>query len=479
MHLAERDRKLRGAVVTRRPLACPGCGAEIGMDVIHYIDYCSEASRLLPLLFEQEYYVIECIPCHRRLESDWVPVIIELGDIGLLVFATPGVDDGGVESGFTHYFISVFSYLDDERRQRVQTSPFTIVYGAGGLASLLEAFGIPTPRIEPSCGEEVANCRARPFWKWKAGLPKMWNVPYGPVGQGCDINVKIEGEAEESPIRILHYAEKEISIETLDGYWYGELFFLYPKQLLVRSVVHVFLALAELASDPAARQELYNVFGEVPFAELDHPWVLQELGRLAVESDPDASGSFLERALRARHAWLAVTANVLDATPRRRQEDEAINPTLSASELKHDQQRIDAVRHTLIRMRPAKKDFGRWHFPFSENCAQTGGRSILEIGRVFGHALRGFELFFREQDLSWGRGAAIWWHEAVESALELLSNEEFELGFWEEYFPVWAKNESSPAEIRQRISRSIETRVSQYGKKEPVSRLWTAALQRI
>jgi hypothetical protein len=168
--------------------------------------------------------------------------------------------------------------------------------------------------------------------------------------------------------------------------------------------------------------------------------VLQERGRLAVESDPDASGSFLQRALQAQHAWLAVTANVVDATPRRRQEDEAITPTLSASELKHDQQRIDAVRHTLIRMLPAKKDFGRWHFP----CAQTGGRSISEIGRVFGRALRGFEPFFREQDLSWGRGAAIWWRKAVESALELLPSEEFQLGFWEEYLPIWVRMNPAP-----------------------------------
>jgi len=294
---------------------------------------------LLPLLFNRAYYEIECVACREKLESDWLPVILDLSDIGLLVFATPGVDDGRVATGFTHYSDPVVACLDNGRRQRFAISPFTIVYGACGLASLLCAFGTLTPRMESKFCGEGGNWRPRPFWKCRAGLPKMWNVPRAAVGPSCDVDVTIESDPAASQIRILHAAENKTSIQRLDGYWYGELFFFYSKQLLVRPVVHVFLALTETAPDRAAQEELYGVFGQAPFADLDHPWVLQELGRLAIDCDPKASSSFLERALRAQHAWLAVTANVLDATPRRRQLDDAVTPTLSASELK----RIRAV----------------------------------------------------------------------------------------------------------------------------------------
>jgi hypothetical protein len=74
---------------------------------------------------------------------------------------------------------------------------------------------------------------------------------------------------------------------------------------------------------------------------------------------------------------------------------------------------------------------------------------------------------------------AMWWHQAVESALGLLSNEEFDLGFWEQYLPVWTDSESGRGEIRKRLAGSIDKHVSQHGDNDPVGRLWIAALERI
>jgi hypothetical protein len=199
---------------------------------------------------------------------------------------------------------------------------------------------------------------------------------------------------------------------------------------------------------------------------------------LSLEVDPDSSSYLLQRGVDAQHTWLAVTASFLDATPRRREEDEEPAPQLSAAETRRLGRHVDSQRHTLLRQFPAEEDYGRWYFPLSEQCSISSAYSLEDLGAIFGHVLRGFELLFRGQDRPWTGWAQFWWQEAVRDALAAAeSYDQFRSSFWREYIPVWSAPTCETASAR--LTAAITERRQRASNDDPVIELWTAAMRHL
>jgi hypothetical protein len=475
MLFSESDRRLDGAVITRKQMQCSRCATKIDFDIMHYVDSGSPASRLLPLIFDRKYYAIDCQRCGNRLDADWFPVILDVSDIGLIIFATPWIDDGAADEGFRNYATHVADYLDDERQTRFYRSPYTVVYGAPGIAAMLEALGEIAPESQSGAFGKGRNWRTRHIWVNADDVPLLWNVKPEFLATSCDIEVSAETNPGV-PIRILHAADSGISVEQSDGYLYGNLFFFYPKQRFIQSLVHAFLKVSTNAPDKDSRLLVYSLFSRGPFAEASHPWVLNELGRLSLQVDPGSSASLLKRSVEAQHTWLAVTASFLDATPRRRQAEEVLAPELTADETRRLGRHVDTQRHTLLRQFPPAEDYGRWYFPFSEQCSISSAYSLEELGAIFGHSLCGFELLFRGQDRLWARQAQFWWSTAVKDALVATeSYDQFRSAFWREYLPAWSAPAHQTAQAQ--LKSAITDRRQRAPSNDPVIQLWTAAMQ--
>jgi hypothetical protein len=471
----ESERRLDGAVITTKQAQCSRCATKIDFDIMHYVDSGSPASRLLPVIFHRRYYALDCQQCDNRLDADWFPLIVDVSDIGVIIFATPGIDDGTVDDGFRNYATHVVDYLDHERQARFYRSPYTVVYGAPGVAAMFEALGIIPPGSQSGSFGKGRNWRTRHIWGNADDVPQLWNAKPELLATSCDVEVSAETN-QAVPIRILHAANPEFSVEPSDGYLYGDLFFFYPKQRFIQSLVHAFLKVTTGAPDEESRRLVYSLFGRGPFAETSHPWVLNELGRLALEGDPDGSSSLLQRSIDAQHTWLAVTANFLDATPRRREEDEVPAPQLTAAETRGLGRHVDSQRHTLLRQFPAEEDYGRWYFPFSEQCSISSAYSLEELGAIFGHSLRSFEVLFRDQDRLWTGAAQFWWTTAVSDALAAIeSYEQFCSAFWREYLPVLSVPARETA--RAALTAAVTDRRQRAPSDDPVIELWTAAMR--
>jgi hypothetical protein len=283
-----------------------------------------------------------------------------------------------------------------------------------------------------------------------------------------------------------------MSIHGINGYSYGRLFFFYPEFYNIQSIAHVCLKLTTHAEDVQSKDAIYNALASTCIIQHDHPWILAELGRLAIEIAPRVAESLLDRAGVAEHTWLAVTKSFLDATPRRREEDEEIAPDMTAQELREQRSPVTLRRHTVTRVSPGTKDYGLWSFPYSERVAASNKYTVQTLGQIYGEVLGIIERLIFVQSVECAVNAQFWWAEAVETAVALLKEEEFPSVFWPCYFSkAWnievpskdnlfrrAWNLWVPSKSYGDVGTALQQRIDTQGHSSGAVRdLWQRALQ--
>ncbi|MFC6083003.1 hypothetical protein [Sphaerisporangium aureirubrum] len=282
--------------------------------------------------------LIACDTCGKEGELS-SPVIVDLPSRGLLIFVTHAPDDGGVEIGFKMVLDSCAGLVSEAVLASARHRPYTFVHGWDGLEALL------------------------------AVLDGQQHHPTPP------------------PYR---HATKDSGprFASLSGYRVGKAFFYYPSFTAIAELAKTLLIFSSSAREPAELETMLDLLRR--FTELtrvDHPWVLREAGRLAIEAGRlDEAEQWLERSARSEHQWLAVTLSFLDATPGR-----SGDTAVTASSDWHHTGPVTQHRHAVTRQFPARPDYGLWHFPEMELHAPTieaedyfhaAGHLVGELDRI-------------------------------------------------------------------------------------------------
>jgi hypothetical protein len=341
---------LTDVAVERKPLLHPPCTGMAVFDIVHYVNL-EQWPGFRELLTDERLAEVRCDRCDITASVHY-SFITDIPQRNLLILATHhGDGDGTVTQIFNRTMSIAETFLAPEVVQRARSRPYTVVHGIRGLRVLLDALdGAPIP--EPS----------KPF----AHIP--------------------------DPVR---------GFESLHGYKYGDLFFFYAGQRTVDDLVNTYLHWSTTVHDAADMENAIRVGeGMLDILGNHHPWLLQEVGRMHLElGDVVAAVPYLEAARRAGNAWLAVTASVLDATPTKRADGEPqsaeLPHALPASVLSD----VTMTRHTLIRQRPADRDYGFWHFPVMERREYPDGYSNVKTFAAHGLALGSFCRFFVDERL--------------------------------------------------------------------------------
>lgn len=417
-----------GSLIGLKKVQCPECRCGVEFNIIHLITLTTDSEPLMALLFSREYYQIFCESCDTEFTGEWRPVIVAIDDMQVLLFATPGADDGGVEAGFHACLEPLLSWVDEAQRERWTSWPFVAVYGQQGLARMLAELGHTAMRW--STDAQGRNWRpSRPWERGDHGLSKIWSVP--PDSPLTCAPMIVSFGQEEASISILHAVSSRTTVSSRDGHPYGKFMFYYPAQEHVGPAVRLFLKFSSFASSRDEKQLVYSEFSRAGMAELSHPWALNELARLAVDLGEDAADTLLAKSEASEFTRLSVTMAFVDATPRRRTADEVPSPDLATHEIKELGQHVTARRHIVTQVAPLTADYGFWSFPFSDMAAASREYSPAEIGRLQGSVI-GLAERLTPKVLAF-RGLGFYTALAMSEALPYLRHEEIEQEFWDSY----------------------------------------------
>jgi hypothetical protein len=305
-------------------VSCPTCKTPNELDLYYYID-ASAWRDFEDRLRSHDGQTFECHTCGNEIKIRG-PLILDIPQRDLIVFATYGGDDGGVECGFRHFFDKMAPSLPANVITAARNRPFTFVHGRRGLLALLDYFHDKPVAIPPDDRSQ-------------------------------------RGE--------------DAGISFLQGYIYGKLFFYFAGQLPVQELVGFVIGAAlDLETGGHASAALLLLQGVVARIGDSHPWLSHELGRLLLICGRTSEAkAWLLKAAERRHSWHTVTASFLDATPTRREDEDP-----QAAELPHAMpaERLGAIsvsRHTVLGTHPPAQDLGLWDFP--SNClapCPPGGR---------------------------------------------------------------------------------------------------------
>ncbi|GAA1006137.1 hypothetical protein Aple_097280 [Acrocarpospora pleiomorpha] len=350
MLVSERLRQAPGMAIYRGSVPHESCAGRFVFDSFYYVDL-DEWPDFRRTLDEDRLGKIQCDTCGDIAEVKF-PVIVEIASRNLLIFATHGGDDGGVESGFVAVLDRAAAMLTSVVAERARRRPYTFVHGYRGLRVLLDALdGVPLPKPAP---------------------------PYA------------------------HAPDTGRHFSTLHGYRYGDLFFHYPGQRTVDDLVCALLHWSAGVTDAAEMKKIVAVAeGILRIIGPHHPWLVHELGRLYLElGEFDEAQRLLELASSAQHCWLAVTASILDATPATRADVESQSAELPHATPATVRSDVCSVRHTVTRQRPAYKDYAFWHFPEMEQNAHPSGYTTQTVHEARGLAVGYLSRYFIDESRS-------------------------------------------------------------------------------
>jgi hypothetical protein len=308
-------------------------------------------------------------------------VIVECPTQNLLVFATHGGDDGGVEQGFRQWLGFVGAVVPGEVYVRLQKRPYTFVHGWTGLAVLFDVFDGKSPVASPP--------------------------PYAH---------EVDDDA--------------FAVEPLDGYAFGPLQFWQPAHRAIQPAVHLLLGVTTQVESVEERRWAVTVLRIVAglMEETPHVWLEEEIGRQClILGERDEARKHLRRAQALYHSWIAPTASFLDATPTHRSDGTHAPNVPSADDAALLQRSVTSIRHTVTALWPHTADYGLWYFPkmASASYVHTSESNLRVNGAVLGAILSAIGTSqlpaFRAQ------GVVVGLHTMLEQTFEIVRDGEDEL----------------------------------------------------
>jgi len=400
-----RDRE--GIACQTRTIDCPTCSSSLSFDIIYYVR-ADSWPELVDSLMWGEIDDNTCARC-RKTVPILSPLIYEIPQRNLLVFVTHGSDDGGAIAAF-HQWMEVSSMLLPENCiEQAKRRPFTIVYGWQGLLALLYAFE----------------------------------------------DYEIPGASPPFP----HETDEAVYFGSLDGFKYGKLFFYYPSQLAIKDLARALLRFSEINAEGDKAQWMLSIFTRVvEIIGAHHPWLVHELGRLALVcgSVKEAQTS-LKRAVDLQHCWLAVTASFADATPIRREDGPTQSETLPHTTPASVLGDVLTHRHTVSAVKPSTVDYGLWHFPQTSRVNVPETYTPQSILSAHGFVLGELEHAIPNAVCNCGDSSLLSYYSLVKYVVMLIEHFDSEAGsFWEEYLKArWTRHGIALNQIASNVNNEI------------------------
>ncbi len=375
-----------GCLAEAKPINCPKCKKASHIDLYYYID----ASAWLEWEDRLRAHDGETFACNHCGDTIKIrsPLIVDFPKRDLLVFATNGGDDGGVEVGFREFFEKMASCLPTNVAKAARRRPFTFVHGRRGLIALLGYF------------------HDRP----------------------------VDLKREQDPTQAGGFE----GVFGLQGYIYGKLFFYFPAQLAVQELVGLTVGAAiDLDRVNHADAAVRLLTGALDLLGDSHPWLSHELGRIFINSGRATEARpWLVKAAERRHCWHAVTASFLDATPTRRAGEEPQAKDLPHALPAERLGPITTAKHTVTGVSPAAKDRDLWDFPHMAEAAIPREYTIETVNKAHAFVLGTFDRHqFRElhpHQLS--EATHVGWHRVQEVSRQLMvRSESLASEYWSTY----------------------------------------------
>ena len=380
------DESWKGCLAEAKPINCPNCKKPFHLDIYYYID-ASAWPDWEDRLRSHDGETYACDHCGESIKIR-SPLIVDFPKRDLVVFATSGGDDGGVEAGFRAFFEKMAAFLPSGVAEAARRRPYTFVHRHRGLLALLDYF------------------HDRP-------------VDLGRQGDRAQ-----SGELE--------------AIFTLQGYIYGKLFFYFPSQLAVQELVGLTVGAAiDLDREGHADAAIQLLSGTLDLLGDSHPWLSHELGRILIGAGRGRDAKvWLLIAGERRHSWHAVTASFLDATPVRRAGEEPQAQHLPHAMAADRLGSITAAKHTVMGISPATNDLDLWDFPEMAEAAIPAQYTEETVNRAHAFVLGTFDRHqFRELDPGKLTEAThVGWHRVQEVSRQLLKrSESLSADYWNTY----------------------------------------------
>lgn len=332
-----------GVGFQEREMPCRSCGKSMSIRIVYFVD------------------IDRCPAYGDALRTDWVerndcshcgdtartrsPVIVDCPTQNLLIFATHGGDDAGLEQGFERWLQFVDAVVPDDVSERISDRPYTFVHGWEGLGALLDILN-----GKPLCG---------------AAPPYSHDVD-----------------------------DEQFTVALLDGYAFGPLQFWHPQHRAIEWTTHMLLGLAAQATTERERRWMIAVLDlaiDILGEQGSHLWLEEELGRQSLLlGDRAKAREHLLRAQALSHTWIALTASFLDATPTRRASGAIHGEDLPSARPGDLLRRsVTAIRHTVTELWPHTNDYGLWYFPkmLSASYLHTHEAVLHLNGSVIGSVL--------------------------------------------------------------------------------------------
>jgi hypothetical protein len=391
-----------GALVEAKPILCSRCKTNNDFQILYYLN-ADVASDYQNMLRRAVTGLFVCRSCGNEIGIR-SPLILDFPRRDLLVFATPRGDDEGVESDFKTFLQKLLPHLPDEVAKRAMEKPYTFVEGATGAQALVKCF---------------------------------------------------EGETLEERNGNTNSDSSLESIQVLNGYQYGALFFYFPAQLPVQELVAMALGAAcDLERAGRAKDATRFLIHLAETIGSSHPWLAQETGRLLLLAGDASARDWLQRARIYKHCWIAVTRTYLDATPRRRAEGDTQAPELPHA-LGADQLRdVSRNRHTVTGMFPGFKDVGLWCFPrmAAASISQEYTAERILLGMALGLGTIDRLTTERARSAGISEPTQVYWHTIQTKVRATLGESPRAPQFWDAY--VLANWRLDLEEVVTRISSS-------------------------
>ncbi|WP_124776045.1 hypothetical protein [Micromonospora inaquosa] len=340
-------------------ICCPRCRrCTVRYDVVQYVDIdaCPAFHDAVRRTYREVGAGLVIVSAGRPVEelvhcaecafgfAPLAPLILDSPSRGLSVFVTHAGDDGGVEAGFRAVLHACTGLVPSAALAGARSRPYTFVHGWNGLEAMLAVF---------------------------------------------------DGVQHHPPAPPYPHATEEEGYHaySLHGYIYGKAFFYYPRFVAVQGLVSTLIAFSAAASSNRARRAFVELMQRlIETTRVTHPWLAQEVGRQLIGLEQFAEAQvWLHTAELLQHEWLAVTLDFHDSTPGR-DEDAGASPSAA----RHGTGPVTRHRHAAVGNRPARMDYGLWHFPEMARHAPT-----LRLD----HHLAGAGIMLGELDrMAWDEG---------------------------------------------------------------------------
>lgn len=218
---------------------------------------------------------------------------------------------------------------------------------------------------------EVSNNKLKPIISHKPFvLVKGWNGMY-------KFFSILRGEHFTVP-----QGEELTAIQMAYGYSYGEVFFHYPADFLLHTIIESTLKVSICYKHHHLFCDAIDFVAKMSkLLKHKNPELLKELGLLSIlTKDNEEAKKYLTLAKECQFRWLAPTFSILDATPLRREDGETQDASLPHNIPILSRQKFTDTAHTVLKKFPVIADFGVCDFPYLEATCRE--RELPELSAL-------------------------------------------------------------------------------------------------